>query len=167
MTLDQLNQLSDRQCHAELFRCCGSAAWIEGMLSCRPFRGREEMFRMSREVWMGLTQDDWLEAFRHHPQIGDLSQPRQKFAATSEWSNSEQAGVEGADAKVLNRLAEGNRLYLEKFGFIFLVCASGKSAAQMLSLLEERLGNGRETEITLAAGEQAKITKLRLEKLIS
>jgi len=116
-------------------------------------------------VWGGLGREDWLEAFAHHPEIGDVDRLRERFGAGAAFSEGEQAGVEGAGEEVLRRLAAGNRAYREKFGHVFLVCATGKTAAQMLELLEARLPAEPAAELEVAAGEQAKITRLRLEKL--
>jgi 2-oxo-4-hydroxy-4-carboxy-5-ureidoimidazoline decarboxylase len=104
---------------------------------------------------------------RHHPRIGDVSKLREKYKATGAWSEQEQRGMEGAGEDVIQALADGNRAYEERFGFIFLVCATGKSAAQMLGLLRERMNNPPDRELRVAAEEQAKITRIRLEKLLA
>jgi 2-oxo-4-hydroxy-4-carboxy-5-ureidoimidazoline decarboxylase len=135
------------------------------MAARRPFAGAAGLFAAAREVWQGLAREDWLEAFAAHPRIGDLEALRGKFAATAAWSAGEQAGVAGAAEATLRALAEANRAYEARFGHIFIVCASGKSAEEMLALLERRLNNSAEEELRTAAGEQEKITRLRLEKL--
>jgi len=113
-----------------------------------------------------MEKADMLEAFSHHPEIGsDLAALRQRFASTAAWSSAEQAGVAGADDATLEALRDGNVRYRERFGYVFLVCATGKSAAEMLALLQARLPHDADTELRVAAGEQAKITRLRLEKL--
>lgn len=161
-----LNALSREDARAALERCCGSSRWVAGMLERRPFSSAEELFEAAESVWSGLDRDDYLEAFSHHPQIGaDPAELAKRFARTAVWSSSEQARVRGADPAVLQRLAEGNSRYLARFGFLFIVCASGKSAEEMLSLLEARLDNEPARELSLAAAEQGKITRLRLEKL--
>lgn len=136
------------------------------MLLHRPLTNRENLLSVADEVWQNLTVSDWKEAFTHHPKIGDVDSLRMKFAKTSTWAEGEQSGVKSANDDVLAKLAEGNRLYEEKFGYIFIVCATGKSAGEMLQVLQLRLGNKPETEIHIAAAEQAKITRLRLEKLL-
>jgi 2-oxo-4-hydroxy-4-carboxy-5-ureidoimidazoline decarboxylase len=103
----------------------------------------------------------------HHPRIGDVSKLREKYKATATWSSQEQRGVQEASEEVLQGLADGNREYEARFGFIFLVCATGKSAGEMLALLRERMNNEPEAELRIAAGEQAKITRIRLEKLLT
>jgi 2-oxo-4-hydroxy-4-carboxy-5-ureidoimidazoline decarboxylase len=116
----------------------------------------------ARNEWFGLTEADWLEAFSRHPQIGDGAALEARFPATHDLSSKEQSGVGGANAEVIAALAEANARYLDRFGFIFIVCATGKSADEMLQMLRDRLSNDRATELRIAAEEQAKITALRL-----
>ena len=131
----------------------------------RPFGSHDALMATARDEWFRLRRSDWLEAFGHHPKIGDRDSLRQRFARTAHLSEREQAGVDGASENVLDALAEGNGEYERRFGYIFIVCASGKSADEMLCLLRQRLPNPPELEIRVAAEEQAKITELRLEKL--
>jgi 2-oxo-4-hydroxy-4-carboxy-5-ureidoimidazoline decarboxylase len=138
-------------------RCCGSRRWVEGMLARRPFSSADELFAAADAVWAGLDSADYLEAFSHHPAIG--------AAGARGFSAGEQAQVAQASAVTLQELETLNRRYRERFGFVFLVCATGKSAAEMLALLRARIDNPAEVELRIAAGEQAKITRLRLEKL--
>jgi 2-oxo-4-hydroxy-4-carboxy-5-ureidoimidazoline decarboxylase len=121
----------------------------------------------AREEWFALTREDWLEAFSHHPKIGDRDTLHKRFAATRHLSEREQAGVDGASGEVLDALAAGNRAYEEKFGYIFIVCASGKNATEMLGLLRSRLSNDPASGLRIAAAEQAKITEIRLQHLRS
>jgi 2-oxo-4-hydroxy-4-carboxy-5-ureidoimidazoline decarboxylase len=137
------------------------------MLVRRPFADEAAMLAVAEEAFRALGPDDWREAFTHHPRIGDLDGLRAKFASTRTWASGEQAGAMGADEGVLQALAAGNREYEERFGHIFIVCATGKSAAEMLGLLEDRLPNPPQTELRIAAAEQEKITRLRLQKLIA
>lgn len=132
-----------------------------------PFQNQEELFAAAEEIWFKLLPNDWLEAFAHHPKIGDLNSLRAKFASTRQWAEGEQARVSTASEEVLRALAEGNAQYENKFGYIFIVCATGKSAEEMLTILQSRLSNEHATELYLAAVEQSKITKIRLEKLLS
>jgi len=148
-----------------LTTCCGSSAWVERMLRRRPFGSEERLTNAAREAWADLTHTDWLEAFSHHPKIGDRASLAKRFAATAHLSAREQRGVDDATTQVLDDLAAGNRAYEDTFGYIFIVCATGKSAAEMLGLLHSRLRNDAETEIRVAAEEQAKITEFRLERL--
>ena len=132
------------------------------MLARRPFRSREAALSAAREEWFALDPADWREAFAHHPRIGDVEGLRKKFAATRALSAREQAGVSRASEEVLAALLEGNRAYEAKFGYIFIICASGKSAEEMLTLLRARLPNDPAEEIRVAAEEHAKICDLRL-----
>jgi len=145
--------------------CCGSTAWVETMLSRRPFRTRDALLSAAREVWCNLERSDWLEAFSHHPKIGDRAELRERFPTTGHLSEKEQAGVDGASEATLTALAEANGEYERKFGYIFIVCATGKTAREMLEMLSDRLRNECESEIRIAAEEQAKITALRLLNL--
>lgn len=165
MQLNRINDLNETEAYAALFNCCGSANWVKAMLSARPFTSLGELFQKAETVWLSLKEDDWLEAFKHHPKIGDLDGLRQKFASTRQWAAGEQASVSTAPEATLVALKTGNEEYEKKFGFIFIVCATGKSAEEMLSLLRLRLDNDNKKELAIAAGEQSKITKIRLEKL--
>lgn len=178
MTLEKLNSLSDRDAVMLFRQCCGSTQWSEEMSSRRPFSSIEQLCNAADEVWFSLTEADWKEAFAHHPKIGDIKSLRKsttlsgrrpvgKFQNTAELASKEQSGVSGAAEKTLKALAEGNNLYEAKFGYIFIVCATGKSADEMLALLNARLHNYPDAEIKIAAQEQAKITRLRLEKVLN
>ena len=167
-SLEELNSMTGDLARAELARCCGAGRWVEGMLSHSPWPSIEVLYQAAEAVWATMERDDILEAFTHHPRIGaDLDALREKFASTASWSGGEQAGVAGADESTLVALRDGNRAYEDKFGYIFIVCASGKSAEAMLALLNARLGNDPDDELEIAAGEQAKITRIRLEKLLA
>ncbi len=148
-----------------LANCCAAAAWVDGMLARRPFADDDAVIAAAYDVAEQISDDDWLEAFAAHPMIGDVESLRQKYAATKALAAGEQAGVTGAHDATLQELAELNREYLRRFGFIFIVFATGKSAEQMLTILRSRLGNCREEELQAAAEEQMKITELRLRKL--
>jgi 2-oxo-4-hydroxy-4-carboxy-5-ureidoimidazoline decarboxylase len=161
----RLDLASPQEARRLLTTCCGSSAWVERMLRRRPFRNGERLATAAREAWVDLTHTDWLEAFSHHPKIGDRASLAKRFAATAHLSAQEQRGVDDATAQVLDDLAAGNRAYEQKFGYIFIVYATGKSAAEMLALLRARLPNDPEAEIRVAAEEQGMITQLRLERL--
>jgi 2-oxo-4-hydroxy-4-carboxy-5-ureidoimidazoline decarboxylase len=145
-----------------LMAACGSARWVEQMLARHPFATLDDALTAARDEWFALTRADWLEAFGHHPQIGDRDALRRRFPTTHHLSELEQAGVGDAPDDVLDALAAANRKYEERFGYIFIVCASGKSAGEMLAILRDRLSNDPAVEIGIAAEEQAKITCLRL-----
>lgn len=161
-TWQSIDRAAPEEARRLLARACGSSRWVERMLARRPFGSREALLSAARAEWDALNEHDWREAFTHHPKIGDREALRQRFPATHALSAREQAGVDGAPDEVLDALAEGNRRYEERFGYIFIVCASGLSAAEMLSRLNARLGNDPRHEIRMAAGEQAKIMALRL-----
>lgn len=167
MTVEKLNTLSQQEAFDELFRCCGCTNWANKLSAQRPFTSIQDLFSKSDLIWSKATREDGLEAFQHHPKIGDIKSLEKKFTSTKEWAGGEQAGVNTASQVVLQDLAKGNEDYENKFGFIFIVCATGKTADEMLMLLNERIGNDLETELKIAMNEQNKITKIRLEKLIS
>ena len=166
MTLDAFNALSAEAARAELLRCCGCARWADAVLAARPFKDRSALLAASDAAWAKTGEAEWREAFSHHPRIGGKDALREKFAATRAWAKGEQSGAAAASDAVLDALAAGNAAYEKRFGHIFIVCATGKNAAEMLDLLQSRLPNDAGTELRLAAGEQNKITKIRLEKLI-
>jgi 2-oxo-4-hydroxy-4-carboxy-5-ureidoimidazoline decarboxylase len=165
MNLDRINAWTADEAIAGFRRCCGSTRWAEAMASLRPYASEAALRDAAERTWRSLPRTDWLEAFAAHPKIGDLDALRARFAATAGWSALEQAGVAGASEEVLRALAGGNRLYEERFGYIFIVCATGKTAGEMLELLRRRLPNDPAEEIANAAAEQAAITRLRLEKI--
>jgi 2-oxo-4-hydroxy-4-carboxy-5-ureidoimidazoline decarboxylase len=166
MTLHELNILPAEQLRQELLKCCGSSAWVDKMLPFFPADDLVELLEDAEEQWWKCSEGDWKEAFAQHPKIGDREALQKKFAATAEWAASEQGGIKNATPEVLDAFAEANRRYEEKFGYIFIVCATGKPAEEMLGMLQMRLQNSPEVEIEIAADEQNKITKLRLEKLL-
>ena len=136
------------------------------MIAGGEFSSDQELLTRSENVWADLAEADYLEAFLAHPRIGDVDSLRQKYANTKAIAGGEQSGVDSADEATLQRLSAANDEYFDKFGFIFIVCATGKSAKQMLEILEARLPNDRDAEVANAAAEQLKITKIRLEKLV-
>jgi len=143
----------------ELLTCCASRNWAEAMNAARPFSSWEDLVVTADRLWMSLGPEDWLEAFRAHPRIGEKKEG-------ARWTAQEQSGTRTASEDTLRALAEGNRAYDEKFGFIYLVCATGRSADEMLANLRERMNNDRNAELRVAAEEQRKITAMRLEKLV-
>jgi len=164
--VDRLNALGEDEARAALAQCCGSRAWVAEMLARRPFPSRDALLRDADQVWWSLPTEDWLEAFRSHPRIGERKAEAGQTERERRWSAGEQAGMTAAPDATRVAIADGNREYERRFGYIYIVCASGRSADEMLRLLRERLENPPETEIRVAAGEQARITRLRLEKLL-
>jgi 2-oxo-4-hydroxy-4-carboxy-5-ureidoimidazoline decarboxylase len=165
MTLEALNGLGETARRETLESCCGSHAWVSGMMDLFPMRDVASLLEAAGRVWHACGEKDWKEAFDHHPRIGDMKALRKKYAGTG--ASAEQAGAVEASVVMLEALAEANKIYEERFGYIFIVCATGRSAEEMLGLLRARLGNEPEKEILIAMGEQEKITRLRLEKLLS
>ncbi|MBD0327679.1 MAG: 2-oxo-4-hydroxy-4-carboxy-5-ureidoimidazoline decarboxylase [Pyrinomonadaceae bacterium] len=166
MKLDEFNALAREDAQSELMKCCGSGNWAQAVVEARPFSDMDELLATADRIWWSLHPSDWLEAFSHHPQIGEKRSERAQAAEASRWSEEEQSGTRGAEAETMSALANANRAYLQKFGYIFIVCATGKSSDEMLSLCEERLPNDAQTELRIAAEEQRRITHLRLRKLL-
>ena len=166
MNIEAFNHLSLSEKQAELFKCCGSTEWSH-QLAENSFSSLQELKSESDRIWNSLSEDDWREAFSHHPKIGDVESLKKKFASTSHWASNEQSGVNAADADVLEALKHHNDLYEKKFGYIYIVCATGKTAEEMLDLLKKRLINNPAFERLIAAQEQNKITHLRLDKLFT
>lgn len=159
-----LDALSEAEARESLRRCCASLAWVEAMVRARPFASDEEVHATAERVWASLSADDWREAFAGHPRIGERASAG--HASTAAWSSREQSGMNAAAGATARAIAEGNQRYEEKFGHVFLICATGKSAEEMLASLRRRLGHDPATELRIAAEEQAKITRLRLAKLV-
>jgi len=162
-----LNSLTPEDAVKELRQCCGSRCWAEQMSNNRPYSTLESLITHADRLWWSLTPDDWLEAFRSHPKIGEKKASDKVSAQSSQWSGQEQAGVSSASQDTVDSLESLNRAYEQKFGFIFIICATGKTSVEMLAALQDRLQHDSDTELRLAATEQAKITELRLKKLLT
>jgi 2-oxo-4-hydroxy-4-carboxy-5-ureidoimidazoline decarboxylase len=156
MTIADLNALPAADARRELLACCGSTRWASEMAAARPFHDVAAIKATADAIWARLAPADWLEAFAAHPRIGDR--------LSGGWAAREQAGV-SEEARA--RFAELNRVYEARFGYIFIVCATGRSSEEMLATLEARLNNNPELELRVAAGEQRAITQLRLDKLLA
>ncbi len=156
MTIDELNGLPAGRAERELLRCCGSRRWAAAMVSARPFPDLDHLKRSADTIWKGLAPGDWLEAFAAHPRIGDRP--------AGGWAAQEQAGVSEA---ARTRFAELNRAYEARFGYIFIVCAAGRSGGELLTALERRLMHNAEDELPIAADEQRAIMQLRLDRLLA
>ena len=166
MSLDILNKANTEEAARLLSQCCTSDAWIARMLSDRPYDSAGHLQNAANKHWQGLAESDYLQAFDGHPKIGNVRSLKAKYANTEALAAGEQSSVNTASDDIIDSLAEGNKTYEEKFGFIFIVCATGKSASEMLSLLQARLPNTRDTELINAIEEQRLIFQLRLEKLL-
>jgi len=166
MSIDKINGTDLTMLYELLEGCCCAPNWIKGMQNERPFADARALLAASEKHFLLLNENDYLIAFAGHPQIGDLSTLATKYANTSKSANQEQAGMSKAEESVIEQMYTLNQQYLQKFGFIFIVCASGRTAQQMLDLIKRRINNERQIELDIAANEQAKITNIRLEKLL-
>ena len=158
------NMLDEDAATSAILPCCGSVRWALQLAQARPITDEKDMFDRSDAIWLNLAASDWDEAFRSHPRIGDRKAAETATQLSAEWSRQEQSDVDSSNARIRARLDQGNRLYEERFGRIFLVCATGKSAAEMLAILERRLLNDAQTELQEAAEQQRQITRIRLRK---
>lgn len=165
-SLDLLNAMPEELAEAALLACCGSAIWARRMADERPFESLGAVQDAAERIWWELSKEDWLQAFAAHPRIGEKKAAATAGEQSQAWSEKEQSGVAQAAAETAAELARLNEEYERRFGYIYIVCATGKSADEMLALLRHRLQNGHATELQLAAAEQAKITRLRLEKFL-
>ena len=162
--LARWNQIPSVDAAQEILACCGSSSWAQRLAARRPFDDEGTLVAASDEIWNGLTAQDWVEAFSRHPRIGERKAPSGAGELSAAWSAQEQHGVALAGQGVHVALAEGNREYERRFGRVFIVCATGKSAAEMLEILWRRLHNDDAAELREAAEEQRKITNIRLMK---
>ena len=165
--LARWNQLPPEEAVRAILACCGSIAWARGMVARRPIEDVRSLIAVSEELWKGLTAEGWREAFSKHPRIGERKPPADAGAQSAAWSTQEQASVEDAEQQLRDALAAGNRAYEQRFGRVFIVCATGKSPDEMLSILNRRLANNEAMELHESAEEQRKITNLRLRKWLS
>jgi 2-oxo-4-hydroxy-4-carboxy-5-ureidoimidazoline decarboxylase len=162
-----LNLLTPSAAESELLKCCGSKQWAQQMIAARPFSSLSHLIECSDRIWWSLTPADWLEAFHSHPKIGEKQAAAAVAREAQQWSEAEQAGTRDSSAETMADLAELNEVYEKKFGYIFIVCATGKSSEEMLRILRERLRHDEDEELRIAAAEQAKIMELRLRKLVA
>ncbi len=160
MTLDQMNTAEAANLLTALLDCCASHVWADEMVLRRPYRDSAELERTAAQIWNAIDTRDWLAAFAGHPKIGEKN-------GSAKWSAKEQSGMSSASEETTESISRLNEEYERKFGWIFIVCASGKSAEEMLQILQTRLQNDFQTELMLAAAEQLKITHLRLRKLVA
>lgn len=148
---------------AAMIACCCAHRWADAMIALRPIKSVMELSDAADRIWGTMTEADWLEAFACHPRIGDRKDAH-ATAQSQAWSKQEQSSTESAAQKVLDDLAEGNALYEERFGFTYIVCATGKSPEEMLKILTRRLASDRASELREAAEQQRQITQIRLGK---
>lgn len=167
MDLESLNSLTHEEAVKTLLQCCGSKRWSGDVAQSRPYSNLETLIAKANEVWWSLPPNEWLEAFRSHPKIGQKKAADPVSDQSRQWSGQEQAAIAEASRETVDALAALNWAYEQKFGFIFIICATGKTSDEMLSALKQRLEHDAATELPIAAAEQSKITELRLKKLIS
>ena len=166
MTLTELNKADSESAGLFFRQCCSSSMWADQMVSGRPYRDRSHLRDYADYCWGLLSESDYLEAFEGHPKIGDIESLKKKFKGSQDIARNEQSSVAEANIETLERLSIGNAEYEKKFGFIFIVFASGKSAEEMLNILEGRIENSRSEEVATAAEEQRLIFQLRLRNLL-
>jgi 2-oxo-4-hydroxy-4-carboxy-5-ureidoimidazoline decarboxylase len=167
LTVRELNALPANRAAELLAACCGAPRWVSSMVARRPFDSLDELLVAADDVWWSLDQHDWREAFARHPRIGEAESAPPDNEHERRWASGEQASVATAQDAVRDALVEANRKYERRFGYIYIVCATGKSADEMLALARGRLHNSPKVELRVAAEEQRKITRLRLEKLLA
>lgn len=169
-TLARWNRMPGAEAENEILACCGSRAWARGVVSGRPFVSESALLAVSDETWRGLSEVDWMEAFRSHPRIGESHAEPPPIVSTkrsAEWSEQEQSGLAAVSDAIKIALAEANREYEQRFGHIFIVCATGRTAADILGALRQRLQNDPRTELHEAAEQQRQITQIRLRKWLA
>ena len=167
VSVAELDAMPESQAASLLADCCGSSRWVSGMLGRRPFGNRDAVFASADDIWRSLDASDWWEAFSHHPRIGERASAMPQSERGSAWAADEQSAVGRSDDETLAALATANGEYERRFGYIYIVFATGKTSEEMLALARERLRNDPEVELRVAAEEQRKITRLRLEKLLA
>jgi len=165
-TLDAWNKADEASALEAMLACCGAKRWAEAMVALRPIESVIELSEAADRVWATMQEADWMEAFACHPRIGERPPRRTAHtgAKSAAWSKQEQSSAADAAEKVLAEIAEGNARYEERFGFTYIVCATGKTAEEMLAILKRRLNSDREKELREAAEQQRQITQIRLGK---
>jgi 2-oxo-4-hydroxy-4-carboxy-5-ureidoimidazoline decarboxylase len=166
LTVRELDAFPAAHAAELLAACCGAPRWVSSMIARRPFETLDALLAAADDIWWSLDQHDWREAFARHPRIGEAESAPPDGERERSWASGEQAGVGTAQESVRSALVEANRDYERRFGYIYIVCATGRSADEMLALARGRLHNAPKIELRVAAEEQRKITRLRLEKLL-
>ena len=167
MTIAEFDHLDNQKKKALLFNCCGSAAWVKSMIEILPVEDLVDLLEYAEEKWYDCNAADWLEAFEHHPKIGDMYSIQKMFPEITNYASNERAGLKNSSPQILGQLTRANEEYEENFGYIFIVSDTEKSAEEMLTILQQRLYNSPHDELMIAAAEQEKIIKLRLQKLFA
>jgi len=166
VTLDELNSLPASEATDLFLSCCGSSAWAKEMVKGRPYSSVGKLLDSADRAWSAATPDQIREAFAHHPRIGEKGSAASQSDTAKAWAKAEQAKVNLASSNIHDQLSLVNSAYEARFGYIYIVSAMGKSAEDMLDLARKRLRNDPERELKIAAGEQGKITRLRLKRLL-
>ena len=161
--LDAWNEADENSATEAIYACCGARHWAIQMVKLRPIANIAELSEAADRIWATMGEADWMEAFASHPRIGERKSSSRSGQSTA-WSQQEQSGTTNASNAVLQKLAEGNAVYEQRFGFTYIVCATGKSADEMLATLERRLANDRVAELKEAAEQQRQIMQIRLGK---
>ncbi|MDB4887082.1 MAG: decarboxylase [Gemmatimonadetes bacterium] len=164
--LARLNAMPQAELAEHLRECCGSVHWMEQMIARRPFASTDSMLAASDDACRVLTREDWIEAFEHHPRLGESQASVPQGARSRAWSEKEQASLADVGTELRSALAAANRAYEQRFGYICIICASGRDSEELLAITRARLGNAPNIELRIAAEEQRKITRLRLQKLV-
>ena len=162
-TLASWNQAEAQTAFDAMIACCGARRWASAMVARRPIASVVELSAFADEIWSTMEEQDWMEAFACHQRIGDRSAAHASVQSLA-WSREEQSSAARAEERILAELAAGNQLYEQRFGFTYIVCATGKSAQEMLAILNRRLAHDRDTELREAAEQQRQITQIRLGK---
>lgn len=164
--LDAWNEANEKEAMQTMISCCGSRRWAEAMAAMRPIESILQMSETADRVWSTMREPDWLEAFACHPRIGERK-AAQATRQSERWSQQEQAGSTKAEEQLLIELAELNALYEQRFGFTYIVCATGKNADEMLEILKRRINSDRDSELREAAEQQRQIMQIRLGKWLA
>lgn len=167
MTIAEFDHLDNQKKKALLFNCCGSAAWVKSMIEILPVEDLVDLLEYAEEKWYDCNAADWLEAFANHPKIGDMYSIQKMFPEITNNASNERAGLKNPSPQILEQLTRANEEYEENFGYVFIVSDTEKSAEEMLTILQQRLYNSPHDELMIAAAEQEKIIKLRLQKLFA
>jgi OHCU decarboxylase len=164
--LRRWNEVDEEGALASMLACCAARRWAQAMIAARPFADAESLTEAADAIWMTMGEADWMEAFSAHPRIGEGA-TKHASAQSLAWSRGEQSSTVMAPNQVMIDLAEGNAKYEERFGFTYIVCATGKTAEEMLSILRRRLNSERRTELREAAEQQRQILQIRLRKWLT
>jgi len=163
--LDEWNRADFAAARSAMLACCGASRWADAMVAARPVQSKGALSDTADRIWATMDETDWIEAFACHPRIGERT--AHAVGQSAEWSTQEQSSTTNAPKSILAELAERNALYEQRFGFTYIVCATGKTTEEMLAILTRRLNSDRQTELREAAEQQRQILQIRLGKWLS